>query len=186
MLRNGHVEAICGPMFSGKSEELIRRLRRAVIGRRRVQAFKPAIDRRYHATRITSHNATSLEALAVDNVQMLLAALLDGTEVVGIDEAQFFGAEIVAAVQALADRGVQVIVAGLDLDYRGVPFDPMPQILAVAEHVTKLTAVCSVCGREATRSHRLVAGEGRIVVGAACEYEARCRSCQRGAPSEVA
>ena len=181
-LRNGYVEVICGPMFSGKPEELILRLRRAVIGRRRVQAFKPAIDRRYHATRITSHNATSLEALAVDNVPALLAAVEHDAEVVGIDEAQFFGHELVAAVQSLADRGVQAIVAGLDLDYRGVPFEPVPQLLAVAEHVTKLAAVCSVCGREATRSHRLVAGEGRIVVGAACEYEARCRACCKGAP----
>jgi len=181
-LRNGYIEVICGPMFSGKTEELIRRLRRAVIGRRRGQVFKPAIDRRYHATRIASHNATSLDALAVDDGPALLAAVEHDAEVVGIDEAQFFGAELVAAVQALADRGVQVIVAGLDLDYRGVPFEPVPQLLAVAEHVTKLAAVCSVCGREATRSHRLVAGEGRIVVGSACEYEPRCRACCKGAP----
>lgn len=179
-LRNGHVEVICGPMFSGKTEELIRRLRRAVIGRRRVQVFKPAIDRRYHATRVTSHDATSLEALAVDDARALLNAVEHDAQVVGIDEAQFFGCDLVATVEALADRGVLVIVAGLDMDWRGEPFDPMPQLLAVAEHVTKLAAVCSVCGGEATRSHRLVAGEGRIVVGAACEYEARCRACCKG------
>ena len=174
---NGSIEVICGPMFSGKTEQLIQRLRRAVIGRRRVQAFKPAIDRRYHATRITSHNATSLEAQAVADCAALADAVLPDTQVVGIDEAQFFGPALVRLAQSLADRGVRVIVAGLDQDYRGEPFDPIPQLLAVAEHPTKLDAVCSCCGGVATRSYRIAAGDERVQVGAADAYEARCRGC---------
>ena len=164
-------------MFSGKTEELIRRLRRAVIGRQKVQVFKPVIDRRYHESRITSHSAQSLDARPVPDVDALLAAVDVDTQVVGIDEAQFFGAALVPAVQALADRGVRVIIAGLDQDYLGKPFEPIPQLLAVAEQITKCLAVCSQCGALASRSFRLAGGDERVQVGAADTYEARCRAC---------
>lgn len=171
------IEVICGPMFSGKTEELIRRLRRARIGRQRVQAFKPSIDRRYHETNITSHGAQQFAAVAVRDVDALERSLSADVEVVGIDEAQFFGPPIVPLVQRLADHGVRVVVAGLDMDYRGQPFEPMPQLLAIAESVTKLSAVCSRCGGAATRSHRIAGGSERVQVGAAESYEARCRAC---------
>lgn len=164
-------------MFSGKTEELIRRLRRAVIGRQRVQVFKPAIDRRYHETRITSHSAQSLDAQAVADVAALAAAIDPETQVVGIDEAQFFGPALVPVVQGLADRGVRVVIAGLDQDYRGQPFEPIPQLLAVAEQITKCLAVCSSCGALASRSYRVAGGSERVQVGAADAYEARCRAC---------
>ncbi|MBK6530936.1 MAG: thymidine kinase [Deltaproteobacteria bacterium] len=173
----GWIEVICGPMFSGKSEELIRRLRRAAIAKQRVQVFKPAIDRRYHDTRITSHSAQSLDAEALPDVASLVAALDPGTQVVGIDEAQFFGPTLVAAVQSMADRGVRVVIAGLDQDYLGRPFEPMPQLLAIAEQITKCLAVCSQCGALASRSFRLSGGGERVQVGAADSYEARCRAC---------
>lgn len=173
----GWIEVICGPMFSGKSEELIRRLRRASIAKQRVQVFKPAIDRRYHDTRITSHSAQSFEAEALPDVAALVAALDPGTQVVGIDEAQFFGPSLVAAVQAMADRGVRVVIAGLDQDYLGRPFEPVPQLLAIAEQITKCLAVCSQCGALASRSFRLAGGHEQVQVGAADTYEARCRAC---------
>ncbi len=173
----GWIEVICGPMFSGKSEELIRRLRRAAIAKQRVQVFKPAIDRRYHDTRITSHSAQSLDAEALPDVASLVAALDPGTQVVGIDEAQFFGPTLVAAVQSMADRGVRVVIAGLDQDYLGRPFEPIPQLLAIAEQITKCLAVCSQCGALASRSFRLSGGGERVQVGAADSYEARCRAC---------
>lgn len=181
---DGRIEVICGPMFSCKTEELIRRLRRAVIGRQRVQAFKPALDRRYHETRITSHSAQSIEAHAVNGVAELETAVDPDTQVVGIDEAQFFGPLLVPVARRLADRGVRVVIAGLDQDYRGEPFDPMPAMLAIAETVTKLTAVCVQCGGEATRSHRKAGGEATVEVGGADAYEARCRACtvRREAP----
>lgn len=171
------IEVICGPMFSGKTEELIRRMRRAVIGKQRVQVFKPSIDRRYHETAITSHGAQSFAAVAVPGVVSLDCSIDGATQVVGIDEAQFFGPPLVPLVQRLADHGVRVVVAGLDMDYRGQPFEPMPQLLAIAESVTKLSAVCSRCGGAATRSHRLAGGSERVQVGAAESYEARCRAC---------
>lgn len=171
------LEVICGPMFSGKTEELIRRLRRALIGRQRVQAFKPSIDQRYHATRITSHSAQSLEAQVVSNAAALEAAVVPETQVVGIDEAQFFGPMLVPVVRRLADRGVRVVIAGLDQDYRGEPFEPMPQLLALADEVSKLAAICVRCGGAATRSHRLGGGVERVEVGGADAYEARCRAC---------
>jgi thymidine kinase len=175
---SGRIEVVCGSMFSGKTEELIRRLRRAMLGRLRVQAFKPAIDRRYHDTQIVSHGAIALEAEVVDDAETLLARVRPDTEVVGIDEVQFFTANLLPVVQALADRGVRVICAGLDQDYRGRPFEPMPQLLAIAEDVTKCHAVCTVCGGAASRSQRVVAKtEARIQVGAAEAYEARCRRC---------
>jgi thymidine kinase len=182
----GWVEVVCGPMFSGKTEELIRRLRRAVIGRQRVQVFKPVIDRRYHDTRITSHSAQSLEARAVADVAALLAAVAPDTQVVGIDEAQFFGAGLVPAVQGLADGGVRVLIAGLDQDYLGQPFDPIPQLLAVAEHITKCHAVCSSCGAPASRSFRTHGGHDRVQVGAGDSYEARCRGCYQRGVAELA
>ncbi len=173
----GSIEVICGPMFSGKTEELIRRLRRAVIGRQKVQVFKPAIDRRYHETRITSHSAQSLDARPVPDVAALVDALELDTQVVGIDEAQFFGAGLVDVVQGLADRGVRVVIAGLDQDYLGRPFEPVPQLLAVAEQITKCLAVCSACGALASRSYRTSGGAERVQVGAAECYEPRCRAC---------
>ena len=174
---HGWLEVICGPMFSGKTEELIRRLRRALIARQRVQAFKPDIDRRYHDARTTSHSAQSVDAVPVADVTALRAAVRADTQVVGVDEAQFFGVELVELVQSLADRGVRVVIAGLDQDYLGRPFEPMPQLLAVAEQVTKCSAVCSRCGDPASRSFRLVDGDERVQVGAGEAYEARCRAC---------
>lgn len=173
----GWIEVICGPMFSGKTEELIRRLRRAQIGRQRVQVFKPAIDRRYHNSSIVSHNATALDAAPVPDVVALSAAVRADTQVVGIDEAQFFGAGLVEVVQGLADRGVRVVIAGLDQDYLGRGFEPMPELLAVAEQITKCLAICSCCGNLASRSFRLSGRGERVEVGASESYEARCRPC---------
>lgn len=178
-VEGGRVEVVCGSMFSGKTEELIRRLRRALLGRQRVQVFKPAIDNRYHDTKIVSHSALALEAEVVENAQQLLSLVRADSEVVGVDEAQFFGPELVQVVQQLADRGVRVILAGLDQDYLGRPFEPVPQLMAIAEDVTKCHAVCTVCGGAANRSQRVVdsSHSGRIQVGAAEAYEARCRQC---------
>ena len=162
----GHIELICGSMFSGKSEELIRRLRRAQIARRRIQVFKPQIDDRYHATAIASHSELRIDALAVNEPSDILRQLDDRTEVVGIDEAQFFSSEIVAVCEKLANQGRRVIVAGLDQDYLGRPFEPVPTLMAVAEYVTKTLAVCIRCGAPANRSQRLVASDDRVVVGA--------------------
>lgn len=175
--QTGSIEVICGPMFSGKSEELIRRLRRAQIGRQRVQIFKPEIDKRYSEDQIVSHSEQTLSAIVVKNSKEIVAALGDRVEVVGIDEVQFFDPSIVAVCEKIANLGKRVIVAGLDLDYRGVPFEPVPQLMAVAEYVTKTLAVCMRCGAPASRTQRLVSGEERIVVGANGEYEARCRHC---------
>jgi thymidine kinase len=175
---HGWIEVICGSMFSGKTEELIRRVRRAMLGRQRVQVFKPAIDTRYHATRITSHSAMALDAEVVATAAEIAARVRPETQVVGIDEAQFFSAGLVDVVQALADRGVRVVVAGLDQDYRGRPFEPVPQLLAIAEEITKCLAVCARCGEPANRSQRLAdTAEERVLVGAAESYEARCRNC---------
>lgn len=174
----GVVEVICGPMFSGKTEELIRRLRRAQIARQRVLVLKPYLDDRYEEDHIVSHNAQRVPSVRVassEEVRLLGA----GADVVGIDEVQFLDAGIVAVVEELAGMGKRVIIAGLDLDYRGVPFEPMPQLLARAEYITKALAICVVCGHPASRSQR-VTGEGeRIVVGSTDHYEARCRSCFR-------
>jgi thymidine kinase len=176
----GRVEVVCGSMFSGKTEELIRRLRRALLGRQRVQAFKPRIDDRFHESKIVSHSALALDAEPVHDAATLLARVRADTEVVGIDEAQFFSAELVDVVQTLADRGVRVILAGLDQDYLGRPFEPVPQLMAIAEEVTKCHAVCTACGGTASRSQRVVdvtRDGARIQVGAAESYEARCRHC---------
>jgi thymidine kinase len=173
----GWIEVIAGSMFSGKSEELIRRLRRARIARMKVQVFKPEIDERYSRDHIVSHSEMRHESVAVRTAAEVLALVEPDTQVVGIDEGQFFDAALVGVVNQLADRGVRVIIAGLDQDYTGRPFEPMPQLLAVAEYITKTHAICVRCGRPANYSQRTVEVEGRVVVGAADAYEARCRRC---------
>jgi thymidine kinase len=173
----GWIEVIVGPMFSGKSEELIRRLRRAEIARQRVQIFKPAIDARYAANEIVSHSGLGIASENVAKGEEVLARVLARTEVVGIDEAQFLGEEVVGVCTKLADMGKRVIVAGLDTDYRGRPFEPMPRLLSVAEEITKLLAICVRCGNPAVHTQRLVESEELIVVGAGGMYEARCRRC---------
>ncbi len=173
----GWIEVIVGPMFSGKSEELIRRLRRAEIARQRVQIFKPAIDERYAANEIVSHSGLGIPSETVTKAEEVLARVLPRTEVVGIDEAQFLGEELVNICTKLADMGKRVIVAGLDTDYKGRPFEPMPRLLAVAEEITKLLAICVRCGNPAVHTQRLVESEELIVVGAGEMYEARCRRC---------
>ncbi len=171
----GWIEVITGSMFSGKSEELIRRIRRAQIARQRVQIFKPQIDNRYADAEIVSHSDMKLPSETVTSAGQILERLDDRTEVVGIDEGQFFDASLVAVANALADRGLRVVVAGLDQDFTGRPFDPMPQLLATAEYVDKALAICMRCGAPANRSQRLVAAVDRVVVGGSHEYEARCR-----------
>lgn len=173
----GWVEVVSGPMFSGKTEELVRRLRRARIARQSVQVFKPRIDDRYDETAIVSHSQASMQAIVVDDVAHMARLVDQDAKVVGIDEVQFFDRSVVDLVQRLADHGVRVICAGLDQDYMGKPFDPMPELLAVAEYITKTLAICTRCGAPASRSQRLVAAGERVVVGAAESYEARCRSC---------
>ncbi len=178
---SGRVEVICGSMFSGKTEELIRRVRRAMIARQKVQVFKPAIDARYSLQRVTSHNGQDFEAIPVRTVAEIASLIEPDTTVVAIDEAQFFDEEIVRFVEQLAARGIRVILAGLDTDFRGEPFGPMPSLLCRADEVVKLHAICMVCGEEATRTQRLVNGQPAryddpiIMVGAAEAYEARCR-----------
>jgi thymidine kinase len=173
----GWIEVICGSMFSGKSEELIRRLRRAIIAKQRVQIFKPAIDARYSDAEIVSHSEMRLPSVAVSSSQELLEKLDHRTEVVGVDEAQFFDPGLVAACQRMADQGKRVVVAGLDKDYRGNPFEPIPSLMAVAEDVTKTLAICVRCGSPANNTQRLVESDERVVVGATGMYEARCRRC---------
>ena len=173
----GWIEVIVGSMFSGKSEELIRRLRRARIARQRVQVFKPRIDTRYSTDDIVSHGEMRMESTVVDDSRQLLEQILPDTEVVGIDEGQFFDAGLPAVCTTLADRGVRVIIAGLNQDYLGKPFEPMPQLLAIAEYITKTHAICMVCGNPANHTQRLVASGDRVLVGAAGLYEARCRRC---------
>ncbi len=177
----GIVEVITGPMFSGKTEELIRRLRRAVIAKQKVQVFKPALDKRYTETAVASHAGSAFEAIPLQDIDAIWAHLRDDTTVVGLDEAQFFSEEVTQVVQDLADRGIRVIVAGLDMDFRGEPFGPMPALLAQADRVDKLQAICVKCGFPATRSQRLIDGKPAryddpvIIVGASEMYEARCR-----------
>lgn len=173
----GWIEAICGPMFSGKSEELIRRLRRAAIARQRLQVFKPAVDDRYSASDVVSHSQWRVPSEAVGGSDEILARLDPRTEVVGIDEAQFFDDGLSKVCGHLAHLGKRVIVAGLDMDFRGVPFGPMPTLLAIAERVDKITAICSRCGASASYSQRLTDQEAQVVVGASAVYEARCRRC---------
>ncbi len=178
----GWIEVIAGPMFSGKSEELIRRVTRALIAKQAVQVFKPSIDDRYEKQAVASHMGRTLEAQSVAGVEELRCALLDETRVVAIDEAQFFSAELVPLVDLMAESGRRVILAGLDLDFRAEPFGPMAELLARAEVVEKLTAICG-CGRAATRTQRLIHGQPAhesdpvVLVGAAESYEPRCREC---------
>jgi len=173
----GWIEVIVGSMFSGKSEELIRRLRRAQIARQKAQIFKPALDARYSENHIVSHSEMRIESQAVGSAREILALVELGTEVVGIDEGQFFDQELVAVANQLASQGKRVIIAGLDMDYLGKPFEPMPQLLAIAEDITKARAICVQCGNPATYTQRLIASQERVVVGAAGSYEARCRRC---------
>jgi thymidine kinase len=174
---HGWIEVITGSMFSGKSEELIRRLRRAQIARRKVQIFKPIIDNRYADGHITSHSEMRIPSQDLSSARELLERVLPDTEVVGIDEGQFFDPELPAVCNTLADQGRRVIVAGLDQDYLGKPFEPMPQLLAIAEYITKTLAICVVCGDPANHTQRLVASSDRVLVGATGLYEARCRHC---------
>ena len=174
---HGWIEVIVGSMFSGKSEELIRRLRRAQIARQRVQIFKPGIDLRYAADQIVSHSEMRIPSIAVRTARELLDTVETETEVVGIDEGQFFDLELPMICNTLADQGKRVIVAGLDQDYLGKPFEPMPQLLAIAEYITKTHAICMVCGNPANHTQRLVASGDRVLVGAQGMYEARCRVC---------
>jgi len=179
----GWVEVICGSMFSGKTEELIRRVKRAEIARQKVQVFKPAIDNRYHVDKVTSHSGAMLAAVVVDSAAEIAKRLAPDTAVVAIDEAQFFDVEIAPLCRRLADRGLRVIVAGLDMDFRGEPFGAMPLLMAQAEVVDKLQAICVRCGAPASRTQRLIDGRPAsyndpvIMVGAAEVYEARCRRC---------
>ena len=175
--RPGWLEVVTGSMFSGKSEELIRRLRRAQIARQKVQIFKPAVDNRFEEGHITSHSAMRIPSDNVTSSRELLGLVDPDTEVVGIDEGQFFDAELPAVCSTLADRGIRVIVAGLDQDYLGKPFEPMPQLLAIAEYITKTLAICMVCGGPANHTQRLVSSRERVLVGAGDSYEARCRQC---------
>jgi thymidine kinase len=173
----GWIEVIVGSMFSGKSEELIRRLRRAQIARQKVQIFKPRIDSRYADDDIVSHSEMRIASVAVRTSRELLDRVEDDTEVVGIDEGQFFDQELPTVCNTLANMGKRVIVAGLDQDYLGKPFEPMPQLLAIAEYITKTLAICMVCGNPANHTQRLVASEDRVLLGAHGMYEARCRRC---------
>jgi thymidine kinase len=173
----GWIEVITGSMFSGKSEELIRRLRRAQIARQRVQVFKPEFDNRFPDGHIVSHSDIRLPSCSVPSARALLEAVHPDTEVVGIDEGQFFDLELPMICNTLADSGKRVIVAGLDQDYLGKPFEPMPQLLAIAEYITKTLAICMVCGNPANHTQRLVANSERVLLGAQGTYEARCRHC---------
>jgi thymidine kinase len=185
LVDTGWIEVICGSMFSGKTEELIRRLKRAVYGKQRVQVFKPALDVRYDELQVVSHSQLKLVATPVTLAGEILQRVRPDTEVVGIDEVQFLGPEAVPVIEALANRGVRVICAGLDQDYLGRPFEPMPQLMALAEYVTKELAICVVCGNPANRTQRLTDSTERVVVGAAEAYEARCRKCHVPAPVEA-
>jgi thymidine kinase len=173
----GWIEVVVGSMFSGKSEELIRRLRRAQIARQKVQIFKPKIDTRYDDDHIVSHSEMRILSVPVASSRELLDRVEDDTEVVGIDEGQFFDLDLPVVCNTLADRGKRVIVAGLDQDYLGKPFEPMPQLLAIAEYITKTLAICMVCGNPANHTQRLIASEDRVLLGAQGLYEARCRRC---------
>ncbi|MCP5097046.1 MAG: thymidine kinase [Chloroflexi bacterium] len=179
----GRIELICGSMFSGKTEELIRRLRRAVIAKQKVQVFKPVIDKRYHLENVTSHNGAAFVAKPVATPQNILAELDSDTTVVAIDEVQFFETAVIQICETLAEQGYRVICAGLDMDFRGVPFGPIPALMARAEQVRKLHAICVKCGEEASRTQRLIDDKPAafddpvVLVGAAEVYEARCRAC---------
>jgi thymidine kinase len=173
----GWIEVIAGSMFSGKSEELIRRLRRAKIARQKIQVFKPEIDSRFSNDHIVSHSEIKHESTNVRTAKDIRAGIEPDTQVIGIDEAQFFDNDLIPIVNDLAQRGVRVIIAGLDQDYTGKPWEPMPQLLAIAEYITKTHAICVRCGQPANYSQRTFESEERVAVGAGGMYEARCRSC---------
>ena len=172
----GWIEVIAGCMFSGKTEELIRRMRRAQIAKLSVKIFKPKIDNRYSESKIVSHSEQSLPSEVVTSAHEILELSKDA-QVIGIDEAQFYESDLVDVCNKLADRGKRVIIAGLDQDYRGIPFEPMPQLLAIAEYITKTLAICVNCGNPADRTQRKIKSADRVLVGAADSYEARCRKC---------
>lgn len=172
----GWIEVVCGSMFSGKTEELLRRLRRARIARQRVECFKPAMETRFSSDEVVSHDENTMPTTSASTASQILL-LAEDADVVGIDEAQFFDLDLVEVCQTLARQGKRVLVAGLDQDYRGRPFEPIPQLMAVAEYVTKLHAVCVRCGAPANHSQRIAAGEGRVLLGAQEAYEPRCRRC---------
>jgi thymidine kinase len=172
----GWIEVVCGCMFSGKTEELIRRLRRAQIAKQNVMIFKPLIDNRYSKNQIVSHSEQALASTVIENPNEIMK-LAVSAQVIGIDEAQFFSSDLVSVCEQLANNGKRVIVAGLDQDYRGRPFEPMPQLLAVAEYITKTLAICMVCGNPADRTQRITEQQELVVVGAQNVYEARCRKC---------
>lgn len=174
--RQGRVEVVCGSMFSGKTEELIRRLKRAKFARQKVEIFKPAIDTRYSEEEVVSHDHTSIYSTPVESSSSILL-LSDDIDVVGIDEAQFFDQGIVEVCNILANRGIRVICAGLDMDFKGIPFGPMPALMAIADDVTKVHAICVRCGVLAYVSHRIVEGDRRVLLGETGEYEPLCREC---------
>ena len=174
--RRGWIEVICGSMFSGKTEELIRRLKRAKIANLKVEIFKPAIDVRYDEVNVVSHDANAISSTPIDNSQTILLMAQDA-DVIGIDEAQFFDEEIVHVCETLALKGVRVIVAGLDMDYQGKPFGPMPNLLAIGDYLTKLHAICMKCGNIANISYRKTTEAGQVLLGEKETYEPRCRNC---------
>ena len=183
--RTGWIEIVCGSMFSGKTEELLRRMKRARLARQGTVLFKPRVDNRYDEVKVVSHEGLNADAVPVASAAELLAQVPATAVVVGIDEVQFFDDGIVDAAEMLASRGTRVIAAGLDQDWRGRPFGPIPALMSVAEYVTKLHAVCARCGGAATRSQRLVAAEGQLFVGGSAEYEARCRACFVAEPTNA-
>ncbi len=176
-IRRGWIEVICGSMFSGKTEELLRRLNRARIAKQNIEIFKPQIDVRYSETEVVSHDEKAIPSTPVDSALNILLYVNDNVDVVGIDEAQFFDDTLVDVCNQLANRGIRVIVAGLDMDYLGKPFGPMPKLLAIAEYVTKVHAICMKCGSLAQYSHRIVASEKLVLLGETNEYEPLCREC---------
>ena len=180
----GWIECICGSMFSGKSEELLRRIKRGVIAKQKVLLFKPSIDNRYDENRVSTHNGNSYDSISIEKSSDILNFVKDTKyDIIGIDEIQFFDNDIVKIINKLADDGIRVIVAGLDMDFKAEPFHPMPEIMAISEMVTKLHAVCNKCGKEASKSQRLINGKPAkyddpiVVIGASESYEARCRHC---------
>ncbi len=183
-VKKGWIEVICGSMFSGKTEELIRRLRRAKIANQKVMIFKPAVDTRYDENDIVSHDATKIPSIPVAHSRDILLKV-QNADVVGVDEAQFFDADVVDVCEELALRGIRVISAGLDMDYKGEPFGPMPRLLAVAEYITKLHAICMKCGNLASHSYRKKVVEGQLVLGEKDLYEPRCRICYHSEFEEV-
>ncbi|MBI2966942.1 MAG: thymidine kinase [Bacteroidetes bacterium] len=174
--RSGWIEVICGSMFSGKTEELIRRLKRAIIAKQKVKIFKPVIDNRYASEKVVSHDAREIDSVAIKTPSEILAAS-SKMNVIGIDEAQFFDESLTGVVTHLANRGLRVIVAGLDMDFSGNPFGPIPSLLAIAEQVTKVHAVCMRCGQPAQYSHRISADKSLVIIGEKDKYEPLCRTC---------